>query len=158
MVTYLTHVDTRTDKSKALLILWYQMTRHILHSNLSLTLIGKMGNTNLCVRWIANEPNRLARFLIKLTEQYNVNGKVQIIDAHSQSYVFVLYWVFSSAVDPKQSAGACICKYGATMADGGAGEGGGKRPVVIEEKKGKFPFTLTFSFPIFIITSHLARK
>lgn len=63
-----------------------------------------MGNTNLCLRWIANEPNRLARILIKLTEQYNVNEKVQIIDAHSKSYVFVLYWVFSSAVDQRKQS------------------------------------------------------
>lgn len=44
------------------------------------------------------------------------------------------------------------------MADGGAGEGGGKRPVVIEEKNGKSALTLEFSFPVFIITSRLARK
>ena len=85
---------------------------------------------------------------------------ISLIHAHSKSYIFVLYLVFSSTIDPrKQSAGVCTYKCGAMIAVG-AVEKGSEKPASagIEEIKGKFAFTLEFSLPILIFTSHLTHK
>ena len=100
----------------------------------------EMGNKTLSGRWIGNQPNRQ-------DSTDNINGKVQIIYAHSKSYVFVLYLFSSTIVPRKQSAGVCTYKYEAMMADGWVGEGSDEHPVLIEEKRGKFAFTVEVLLP-----------